>query len=151
MVWLSDFSDDSACQSKSHIATDGQSISKSWCWATSGSHDQMFITLWQLRSSFLGRPLWREDGFVVSIYCLSSPAKSFSDPSTLAFVTIFYRLRFETFLSSPLTTRKVTVEVFDPPPHGCSACQNQSQSHWLTVSQSVCLGVEPHLELMTRY
>jgi hypothetical protein len=43
-------------QSQSHIATDGQSISKSWCRALSGAHDQIFITLWQLRSYFCGAP-----------------------------------------------------------------------------------------------
>jgi hypothetical protein len=32
-------------QSQSHIATDGQSISKSWCRAPSGAHDQIFITV----------------------------------------------------------------------------------------------------------
>jgi hypothetical protein len=42
--------------SQSHIATDGQSISKSWCRAPSGAHDQIFITLWQLRSCFCGTP-----------------------------------------------------------------------------------------------
>jgi hypothetical protein len=42
------------CQS--HIATDGQSISKSWCRTPSGAHDQIFITLWQLRSSFCVAP-----------------------------------------------------------------------------------------------
>jgi hypothetical protein len=31
--------------SQSHIATDCQSISKSWCRAPSGAHDQIFITL----------------------------------------------------------------------------------------------------------
>jgi hypothetical protein len=37
------------CQSQSYIATDSQSISKSWCRAPSVAHDQNFITLWQLR------------------------------------------------------------------------------------------------------
>jgi hypothetical protein len=32
-------------QSQSYIATDGQSISKSWCRAPSGAHDPIFITL----------------------------------------------------------------------------------------------------------
>jgi hypothetical protein len=32
-------------KSQSHIATDGQSISKSWCRAPCGAHDQIFITL----------------------------------------------------------------------------------------------------------
>jgi hypothetical protein len=43
-------------QRQSHIATDGQSISKSWCRASSGAHDQVFITLWQLRSCLCGAP-----------------------------------------------------------------------------------------------
>jgi hypothetical protein len=42
-------------KSKSHY-TDGQSISKSWCWAPSEAHDQIFITLWQLCSCFSGAP-----------------------------------------------------------------------------------------------
>jgi hypothetical protein len=41
-------------QSQSHIATDGQSISKSCCRAPSGAHDQIFITLWQLRICWCG-------------------------------------------------------------------------------------------------
>jgi hypothetical protein len=32
-------------QSQSHIATDSQSISKSWCRAPSGAHEKIFITL----------------------------------------------------------------------------------------------------------
>jgi hypothetical protein len=43
-------------QIQSYIATDGQSISKSWCRASTGAHDQIFITLWQLRSCFYGAP-----------------------------------------------------------------------------------------------
>jgi hypothetical protein len=31
--------------SQSHIATDGRSISKSWCRAPSGTNDQIFIAL----------------------------------------------------------------------------------------------------------
>jgi hypothetical protein len=42
--------------SQSHISTDGQSISKTECRATSGAHDQIFVTLWQLRSCFSGAP-----------------------------------------------------------------------------------------------
>jgi hypothetical protein len=46
----------SQSQSQSHIANDGQSVSKSWCRAPSGAHDQIFITIWQLRSCFCGAP-----------------------------------------------------------------------------------------------
>jgi hypothetical protein len=42
-------------QSQSHIATDGQWVSMPWCRAPSGAHDQIFITVWQLRSCFFGR------------------------------------------------------------------------------------------------
>jgi hypothetical protein len=41
-------------QSQSHIATDGQSISKSWYRTPSGAYDQKFITFWQLRFCFSG-------------------------------------------------------------------------------------------------
>jgi hypothetical protein len=60
----------SQSQSQSHIATDGQSVSKSWCRAPSGAYDQIFITVWQLRSCFffVERPLWGEDG---SVFCQS--------------------------------------------------------------------------------
>jgi hypothetical protein len=36
--------------------TVSQSVSKSWCQAPSGAHDQIFITVWQLRSCFCGAP-----------------------------------------------------------------------------------------------
>jgi hypothetical protein len=39
-------------ESQSHIATDGQPVSKSWCRAPYGAHDQILITVWQLRSCF---------------------------------------------------------------------------------------------------
>jgi hypothetical protein len=43
-------------QSQSYVATDGRSVSKSWCRAPSGAHDQIFINVWQLRSCFCGAP-----------------------------------------------------------------------------------------------
>jgi hypothetical protein len=36
--------------------TVSQSVSKSWCPAPSGAHDQIFVTVWQLRSCFCGAP-----------------------------------------------------------------------------------------------
>jgi hypothetical protein len=90
----------------------------------------------------VGRPLWREDGSVVYNCCWASPAQSFSDLSSTEFMTMFYCLRFETppppwrarspYLclpetgwhsytprhsapfSSPRTTRRVAVVVFEP-------------------------------------
>jgi hypothetical protein len=46
----------------------------------------------------LGRPLWREDGSVVCNCYWPSPAQSFSGPSPLGLVAIFYCLKFETSL-----------------------------------------------------
>jgi hypothetical protein len=57
---------------------------------------------------------WREDGSAVYNYCWSSPAQSFSGPSSVGLVTIFYCLRFETSFSSPPRTRRATVGVLDP-------------------------------------
>jgi hypothetical protein len=51
-------------ESQSHIATDGQSICLSWCWAPSAAHDQILITVWQLLSCPWEGALWREDGSV---------------------------------------------------------------------------------------
>jgi hypothetical protein len=46
----------------------------------------------------LGRPHWREDGSAVCNCYWLSPAQSFSGPSPVGLVVIFYCLRFETSL-----------------------------------------------------
>jgi hypothetical protein len=46
----------------------------------------------------VGRSLCREDGSVVYNSCWPSPAQSFSGPSPVGLVAIFYCLRFETSL-----------------------------------------------------
>jgi hypothetical protein len=85
-------------QSQSHIATDGQSISKSWCRAPSGLMIRYLLLFDSL--VFVGRPLWREDGSAFCVCCWPSPAQSVSGPSPLGLVTVFYCLRFETSLSA---------------------------------------------------
>jgi hypothetical protein len=47
----------------------GQSVSKSWCRAPSGAHDQIFIAIWQLRSYFCGAPSLKR-GRVCLLYML---------------------------------------------------------------------------------
>jgi hypothetical protein len=86
-------------------------------------------------------PLWQEDGSVLYNCCWSSPVQSFSGPSPAGPTTIVYCLTFETLetwrtrsphlfpsgtgwpsytprhwvpFSSPPTTLRATVEVFDP-------------------------------------
>jgi hypothetical protein len=100
-------------KSQSHTATGGQSVSNYWCRAPSGAHDQLLLfDIYGL--VFVGRPLCPEDGSVFCIWYWSLLAQSFSGPSPLGLATIFYCLRFFTSFSSPPTTRRVTVEVFDP-------------------------------------
>jgi hypothetical protein len=55
-----------------------------------------------------------EDGSVFYICCWPLPVQSFSGPSPLGLVTMFCCLSFDTSFSSPPTTRRVMVEVFDP-------------------------------------
>jgi hypothetical protein len=89
-------------QTQSHIATNGQSVSKSWCRAPSGAHDQIFITVWQLQSCFCGAPSLTRGQVCRLQMLLASSAQSFLGPSTLRLATTFYCLRFETplFVSS---------------------------------------------------
>jgi hypothetical protein len=74
--------------------------------------------IWNTSDSYVldsvGRPLWREDGSVFCMCRWPMPAQSFSGPSPLGLATVFHCLRSETSFSSPPTTRRVTVEVFDP-------------------------------------
>jgi hypothetical protein len=43
--------------SQSRIAADGQSVSKSWCRAPSGAHDQYLLFFDSYGIVFVGRPL----------------------------------------------------------------------------------------------
>jgi hypothetical protein len=68
----------------------------------SGAYDQIFINVRQLRVCWceaLSLSLWREDWSVVYSCCWCSSGQSFSGPSPVGLVTIFYFLRFETSLS----------------------------------------------------
>jgi hypothetical protein len=97
---------------------------------------------------FVGRPLWQEDMSVLYIFCWPLPVQSFSGSSPLGFATTFYCLRFETslFVTSYYSQGHGGI----PSRLHMGSQQTQSQSHIATDSQSVSLGVEPHLGLMTR-
>jgi hypothetical protein len=83
---------------QSYIATDGQSVSKSWCRAPSGAHDRIFIAVWQLQSCFCGAPCLTR-GRVCLLYTLLALVRAvFVGPSPLGLTTIFYCPRFETSL-----------------------------------------------------
>jgi hypothetical protein len=65
-------------QSQSHIATDGQSVSKSWCRAPFEAYDQIFSTVWQLRSCFLWGALSDERTGLSFVRVIASISKSFA-------------------------------------------------------------------------
>jgi hypothetical protein len=62
----------------------------------------------------MGRPLWREDGSVLCMCCWPLPVQPFSGPRPLGLGPYFTVSDLRLPLSSPPTTRGVTVEVFDP-------------------------------------
>jgi hypothetical protein len=90
-----------------------QSKSKSHCGWRSVSKTPFLLVSDICGFVDVGCPLWREDWSVFCIYCLPLPSQSFSGSSPLGLPPIFYSLRFETSFSSPPTTRRVTVGVFD--------------------------------------
>jgi hypothetical protein len=58
----------SESKSKSHCDWRCQSVRKSWCRAPSEVHDQTYLLLFDSYGLvFVGRPLWREDGYVFCI------------------------------------------------------------------------------------
>jgi hypothetical protein len=63
-----------------------------------GANDHIYITIWQLRSCFCGSPSLTRERVCLFICCWPFPAQSFSGPSPLGLATVFYCLRFETFL-----------------------------------------------------
>jgi hypothetical protein len=87
-------------QGQGYIATDGRSISKSWCRAPSGAHDQIFIIVWQLRYFVYAAGPRQRSLSRVRVPWISRPYFSLS----------VLRIPF----SSPPTTSRVTVEVYEP-------------------------------------
>jgi hypothetical protein len=98
------------------------------------------LLLYRCRFVDVGRSLWREDGSTIYNCCWSTPTQSFLGTSSAGLMTIFYCLRFETPptwrtrspylyppgtvwpgytprhwvpISSPPTTRRASVEIFD--------------------------------------
>jgi hypothetical protein len=92
-----------------------QTVCKSWCRAPSRAHDQVFITVWELRSCILWVGLSDEMTSLSFVYAAGPCQCSLSLGrvpwcSRPYFTVSDLRLPF----ASPPTTRRVTVEVFHP-------------------------------------
>jgi hypothetical protein len=111
-----------SCSSKYHLKvkvtlrlTVSQSVSKCWCRAPSGVHDQIFITVWQLQSCFLWGALSGERTGLSFVYVAGSCQRSLSRVRFYWYSRPYYTVSYLRLpFSSPPTTRRVTVEVFDP-------------------------------------
>jgi hypothetical protein len=101
-------------QSQSHIATDEQSISKSWCRAPSGAHDQILILFDSYGLALCGAFSDERKGlsfvYAAGLRQLSLSSVRVPWDSWPYFTVSDLRLPF----SLPPTTCRVTVEVFDP-------------------------------------
>jgi hypothetical protein len=111
----------------------------------SGDYDQIFIIVWQLRVCWFGAPSLTR-GRVCPLQLLLALARAviFGSESrrTRGHILLsHWRLPF----SSPPTTRRVTVEVFDPASTRVSLCFKVKVTLRLTVSQ--LLVVSPWLSL----
>jgi hypothetical protein len=129
----------SQSQSQRYFTTDGQSISMSWCRAPFGTDDQILVTYLIITFFLLhvGRPLWREDGFVI-------------------YSAITYRSESRRTHNHMLLSNLRIIQPGRPGPSMYTPRNRAGQSKVkdtlrLTVSQSVCLGVEPALGLAARY
>jgi hypothetical protein len=138
-------------QSQSFATTDDQSASLSWCQVPSGPKTRCLLL--SDSCGFVG--VGREDGSIVYNCCWPSPPQSFSGPSPAGPMAIFYCLRFKIpptwrtrspYLyppvtgwpgytprhsvpySSPPTTRRATVEVFEPASTWGLSCKSRSKS-----------------------
>jgi hypothetical protein len=83
-------------QSQSYVTTNGQSASVLVSRTHQGPDTRCLLLLDSCGFLDMRRPIWREDGSVVYNCCWTSPAPSFSVPSSAGLTTKFYCLRFET-------------------------------------------------------
>jgi hypothetical protein len=138
--------------SRSHVTTDGHSVSMSSCGAHSATREQILPSVWRLLSESccvvsVGRPLWPE---VRSVSCQSKSHYNWRS------VTQYVEVSSPLCNSWPDITFCLKVAVLSM--WGALSDERSGLLSFevevtlqLTVSQSVCQGVERTLQLVTRY
>jgi hypothetical protein len=147
--------------SQSHIPTDDQSVSKSWCRAPSEAHDQIFITLLTVTVLFfVGHPHWREVGSVFYMCCWPLPAQVFLGSESLGIrdhilLSQIWDFPFRRLLRLAGSRWRYST----PPPHGFWLVESESESYVTTDGQSASLswyklpirGLRPDFYFRTEY
>jgi hypothetical protein len=136
-------------QNQSYIATDCRSISKSWCRAPYGVHDQIFIIVRQLRSCFCGTPSLTRGRVCFLYMLLALDSAVFLESESLGSRDHILLSQFWDFPFSRLLRLAGSRWRYSTPPPQVKVKVKVTVR--LTVSQSVSLGDEPKLGLMTRY
>jgi hypothetical protein len=124
---------------KSYIATEGRSISKSWCRAPSRAHDQIFITVRQLRSCSCGTPSLTRGRVSLFYMLLALVSAVFLGPESLGSRDYILLSPFSDFpFRRLLRLAGSRWRSSSLPPHGCQRqSQSPSQSYIATDGRSI--------------
>jgi hypothetical protein len=130
-------------QSQSHIATDGQSVCLSWCRAP----NQILVTVWQLLS-YPWEGAHSDERTCLSFVSQSAVLGQLSVCTIFIFYMCHMLLNTYAIYTRPLSVRAQYSRL-------CPISNGWLVWVWvtlrLTVTQSVCLGIEPRPGYMTRY
>jgi hypothetical protein len=143
-------------KSQTHIATDGQLISKSLSRAPSGANDQIFIALWQLRSCFSGAPSLTRGRFCLLYMLVALASVVFLESGSSGtrdhiFLSQIWDFPFHRHLRLAGSRWRYS----NPPPHGCSLkSESESESEliydWRFTTNKFVLAPCP-LRFMARF
>jgi hypothetical protein len=117
-----------------------QSVSKSWCRAPSGAHDQIFFTVWHLRSCFCGDPLLTRGRICLLYMMLALASAVFLRSESLGTSDHFLLSQIWDFPFRRLLQLAGSLWRYStPPPHGYLPSEAESESYVTTDGQSASL------------
>jgi hypothetical protein len=128
---------------KGHIATDRQSINKTWCRNAFRAHDQIFITLRQLESCFSGDLSDERTGmpFVYAVgphHSIVFQGSEFLGTRDHILLSQILDFRFRRLLRLAGSRGRYS----NPPPHGWPQTSKSKLCYDHRFSRPVCLGIQ---------